>query len=302
MKSNNGTQFYEQDRIYDGDGLATAIPAEKSFHPYYKTNSQFEPKQDLTPQDIIFYIMGLCGIIEVEERIKNDERIRKILPILWQEIGKKEIQREIRRFWGVLPKKILRPNLYEQGICESWELQPRGRVGTPNFKDNSEKDFDFTQCLFTMWEKWKNRYTPYRWELSQQQFEQFNSFMSQLPHETTQREKEMYDLWETSKRFRVLRETLSKVQEIWRSIIPQKQSVMRIRKLTPLTCMRLMGFSNEDYQAMRDIGMSDAAIYHMAGDSIVVPVLISIFSQLIFEDDRHKDIVKKYIEKEVIEQ
>ena len=302
MKSNNGTQFYEQDRIYDGDGLATAIPAEKSFHPYYKTNSQFEPKQDLTPQDIIFYIMGLCGIIEVEERIKNDERIRKILPILWQEIGKKEIQREIRRFWGVLPKKILRPNLYEQGICESWELQPRGRVGTPNFKDNSEKDFDFTQCLFTMWEKWKNRYTPYRWELSQQQFEQFNSFMSQLPHETTQREKEMYDLWETSKRFRVLRETLSKVQEIWRSIIPQKQSVMRIRKLTPLTCMRLMGFSNEDYQAMRDIGMSDAAIYHMAGDSIVVPVLISIFSQLIFEDDRHHDIVKKYIEKEVIEQ
>lgn len=79
-------------------------------------------------------------------------------------------------------------------------------------------------------------------------------------------------------------------------------SNLRIRKLTPKECVRLMGFTNEDYQAMRDIGMSDAAIYHMAGDSIVVPVLISIFSQLMFEDDRHKDIVKKYIEKEVIEQ
>lgn len=78
-------------------------------------------------------------------------------------------------------------------------------------------------------------------------------------------------------------------------------SNLRIRKLTPKECVRLMGFTNEDYQAMRDIGMSDAAIYHMAGDSIVVPVLISIFSQLMFEDDRHKDIVKKYIEKEVVE-
>ena len=83
---------------------------------------------------------------------------------------------------------------------------------------------------------------------------------------------------------------------------PYYQTNLKIRKLTPKECLRLMGFSNEDYQAMRDIGMSDAAIYHMAGDSIVVPVLISIFSQLMFEDDRHKDIVKKYIEKEVIEQ
>lgn len=34
-KSNNGQQWYEQDRIYDSEGLASAISAEKSFHPYY---------------------------------------------------------------------------------------------------------------------------------------------------------------------------------------------------------------------------------------------------------------------------
>ena len=34
-KSNNGQQWYEQDRIYDSAGLASAISAEKSFHPYY---------------------------------------------------------------------------------------------------------------------------------------------------------------------------------------------------------------------------------------------------------------------------
>lgn len=78
-------------------------------------------------------------------------------------------------------------------------------------------------------------------------------------------------------------------------------SKLRIRKLTPRECVRLMGFTDSDYEAMRSIGMSDAAIYHMAGDSIVVTVLISIFSQLINENDNHKEIVKHYIEKGVIQ-
>lgn len=69
---------------------------------------------------------------------------------------------------------------------------------------------------------------------------------------------------------------------------------MRIRKLTPKECMRLMGFEDEDYEAMRSIGMSDSAIYHIAGDSIVVPVLIGIFSQLI-EEEKHKKIIKDYV-------
>jgi DNA (cytosine-5)-methyltransferase 1 len=73
-------------------------------------------------------------------------------------------------------------------------------------------------------------------------------------------------------------------------------SKLRIRKLTPLECMKLMGFEKQDYDAMREIGMTDSAIYHMAGDSIVVPVLISIFSSLM-EEDKHKLVVKDYIEK-----
>lgn len=73
-----------------------------------------------------------------------------------------------------------------------------------------------------------------------------------------------------------------------------KQNGLRIRKLTPKECMRLMGFEDSDYDAMRSIGMTDAAIYHMAGDSIVVTVLISIFSQLM-EEDKHMEIVPKYV-------
>ena len=76
---------------------------------------------------------------------------------------------------------------------------------------------------------------------------------------------------------------------------------LRIRKLTPLECMRLMGFGNKDYNAMREINMSDMAIYHMAGDSIVVCVLIAILYPLLFNDNNYKKIIKNYIDKEIIE-
>lgn len=54
----------------------------------------------------------------------------------------------------------------------------------------------------------------------------------------------------------------------------------RLRRLTPLECMRLMGFSDGDVDAMRSIGMSDSAIYHCAGDSIVVDVLMYLFGEM----------------------
>ena len=55
----------------------------------------------------------------------------------------------------------------------------------------------------------------------------------------------------------------------------------RIRRLTPLECMRLMGFQDEDEKAMRAIGMSDTRIVHCAGDSIVVDVLMDIFKEML---------------------
>ena len=76
---------------------------------------------------------------------------------------------------------------------------------------------------------------------------------------------------------------------------------LSIRKLTPLECMRLMGFGKQDYKSMREINMSDMAIYHMAGDSIVVCVLIAIFYPLLFNDNNYKEIIKNYIEEEIVE-
>jgi DNA (cytosine-5)-methyltransferase 1 len=57
-------------------------------------------------------------------------------------------------------------------------------------------------------------------------------------------------------------------------------SDLRIRKLTPKECFRLMGVKEEDYERIA-ANQSDASLYHLAGDSIVVNVLMAIFKELL---------------------
>ena len=67
----------------------------------------------------------------------------------------------------------------------------------------------------------------------------------------------------------------------------QKDSIIlesvnyRIRKLTPLECIRLMGFDDEDYYILKENKISNYQIYKMAGNSIVVNVLEEIFKKLL---------------------
>ena len=77
-------------------------------------------------------------------------------------------------------------------------------------------------------------------------------------------------------------------------------SKLRIRKLTPKECLKLMGFTEQDYNAMKEIGLSDSAIYHCAGDSVVVSCWVSIVSPLVNEKNKHIEIVDRYVEKEIV--
>lgn len=56
---------------------------------------------------------------------------------------------------------------------------------------------------------------------------------------------------------------------------------MKIRKLTPLECWRLMGFDDEDFNKAKSVGISDTQAYRQAGNSIVVNVLEAIFKNLL---------------------
>jgi len=54
----------------------------------------------------------------------------------------------------------------------------------------------------------------------------------------------------------------------------------RIRKITCKEAFRLMGVKDEDYKKIAK-NQSDSSLYHLAGDSIVVNVLMAIFKELI---------------------
>ncbi len=55
---------------------------------------------------------------------------------------------------------------------------------------------------------------------------------------------------------------------------------LRIRKLTPKECWRLMGFADKSFDKAEKVN-SNAQLYKQAGNSIVVNVLMNIFKQLL---------------------
>jgi DNA (cytosine-5)-methyltransferase 1 len=61
---------------------------------------------------------------------------------------------------------------------------------------------------------------------------------------------------------------------------PSVKHNLRIRKLTPKECFRLMGVKDSDYEKCAK-NQSNASLYHLAGDSIVVDVIKAIYKQLI---------------------
>lgn len=74
-------------------------------------------------------------------------------------------------------------------------------------------------------------------------------------------------------------------------------SNLRIRKLVPIETMKLMGFERKDEQAMREIGMSDAAIYHCSGDSIVTTCLMALFGQMLpISENELQQKIENYVE------
>ena len=57
---------------------------------------------------------------------------------------------------------------------------------------------------------------------------------------------------------------------------------VRIRKLTPRECWRLMGFLDEEFDRVH--GISNSQLYKQAGNSIVVNVLPALLSQLFYKE------------------
>ena len=60
-------------------------------------------------------------------------------------------------------------------------------------------------------------------------------------------------------------------------------SQLKIRKLTPKECWRLMSFTDSDIEKCISIGISNTQLYKQAGNSIVVSILEGIFKELLLK-------------------
>ena len=62
--------------------------------------------------------------------------------------------------------------------------------------------------------------------------------------------------------------------------VQDENKSVRIRKLTPKECFRLMGFDDEDFEKASKVNL-DSQLYKQAGNSIVVDVLEAIFGEML---------------------
>ena len=72
------------------------------------------------------------------------------------------------------------------------------------------------------------------------------------------------------------------------SYMPNFTHGLRIRKLTPKECWRLMGFDDTDFEKAEAVN-SNSQLYKQAGNSIVVDVIVKIYEKLF---ERYGDVIK----------
>lgn len=58
-----------------------------------------------------------------------------------------------------------------------------------------------------------------------------------------------------------------------------------VRKLTPLECWRLQGFTDEQFYKAKNSGVSDSQLYKQAGNAVTVPVIHAIADKLWMGDN-----------------
>lgn len=69
---------------------------------------------------------------------------------------------------------------------------------------------------------------------------------------------------------------------------------LRIRKMTPKECWRLMGFNDYDFEKAERVN-SNTQLYKQAGNSIVVNVLVKIFTNLLKEEKEVEEVkIRKF--------
>ena len=95
--------------------------------------------------------------------------------------------------------------------------------------------------------------------------------------------------------------TLTTRPEGFKTAILPIDKDLRIRKLTPTECFKLMGFEKDDIEKCYNIGLSNAQLYKQAGNSIITNCIELLFEHLYKAqyNNRHICIDENFINPQV---
>ena len=236
-KSNNGTQYYQQDRVYDSNTVAMALPATLQGGSYNYMVEESIPIKNATKKG---YSEARDGDF-VNLQYPNSETRRG------------RVGEQIANTLCCTDENgvVVKDNYYlsEKGV--KYVLDPKRGMCT-------DINADVAQTLTA---KGQNNWT--------------GSFVS-----------EDIESIEKSKTIGNQEPTIIHLKNGENMTSDNNTSNLRIRKLTPKECFRLMGFEDKDVDILVENNISNTQLYKMAGNSIVVDVLEEIFVELLnqYED------------------
>ena len=231
--------------------------------------------------------MRVCKMENIEEIKNGNEEKRysnKVLRDLREAITEKTFEE-----WGLgviiafQQKEVLQSGLLLQKNDRN-KIQPKlDDSALPCQKDNSSwilRDLRKDGC---------DRCSSSGWELAEQLGREFDAYLQELSYQGTSSKKILRDMWEASEGLGILREALSKIQEIWEPISLQDQPVLRcfvgqtvVRRLTPIEAERLQGFPDNytNIPWANKPTAPDSRRYKALGNSMAVPVMRWIGKQM----------------------
>ncbi|MEV2911449.1 DNA cytosine methyltransferase, partial [Paenibacillus larvae] len=75
-------------------------------------------------------------------------------------------------------------------------------------------------------------------------------------------------------------------------VVNESNPRYRIRKLTPRECWRLQGFSDEQFDKARSVGVSDSQLYKQAGNAVTVNITRTIAQRLVPMIKSHEEVAE----------
>ena len=232
----------------------------------------FDAREDGTGRGTPIVVQNVETMYSVRHGKKTETDPVEKLRALWRYVDEETLSEWcigiIAAFW---PKEVLRSEMYGG----RFRLATKPKRGLVNIALSRSEDGSKWTVL-DLWEAGCDGCAPQRWRPHEQLAAELGSYLSELPYSPSPAERFMRDMWEAGEGSRLLRQTLSTIQEVRRSESIQAEPTQshRVRRLVPEEAEALQGFPR-GYTAITYGGqpVADGPRYRALGNSMAVPVM-----------------------------